>query len=162
MYKNVNINNNKNENVQIHSRQVRDTKYERSEKMLIHYMLKERRVALQVEKELNGYLNDSTRRNIVLYILDYYTTHETMNLQYFLNWIDEDLVKPITDIIFECESLPPLGDDEVINDLISVIKEYVYRVQMEQLKKQISEATLDHQKLELLGKVNQLKQQFEK
>ena len=162
VYKNVNINNNKNENVQIHSRQVRDTKYERSEKMLIHYMLKERRVALQVEKELNGYLNDSTRRNIVLYILDYYTTHETMNLQYFLNWIDEDLVKPITDIIFECESLPPLGDDEVINDLISVIKEYVYRVQMEQLKKQISEATLDHQKLELLGKVNQLKQQFEK
>ena len=162
VYKNVNINNNKNENVQIHSRQVRDTKYERSEKMLIHYMLKERRVALKVEKELNGYLNDSTRRNIVLYILDYYTTHETMNLQYFLNWIDEDLVKPITDIIFECESLPPLGDDEVINDLISVIKEYVYRVQMEQLKKQISEATLDHQKLELLGKVNQLKQQFEK
>lgn len=162
VYKNVNINNNKNENVQILSKQVRDTKYERSEKMLIHYMLKERRVALKVEKELNGYLNDSTRRNIVLYILDYYTTHETMNLQYFLNWIDEDLVKPITDIIFECESLPPLGDDEVINDLISVIKEYVYRVQIEQLKKQISEATLDHQKLELLGKVNQLKQQFEK
>lgn len=162
VYKNSNINNNKNENRQIQSRQLRDTKYERSEKMLIHYMLKERRVALKVEKELNGYLNDSTRRNIVLYILDYYTTHETMNLQYFLNWIDEDLVKPITDIIFECESLPPLGDDEVINDLISVIKEYVYRVQMEQLKKQISEATLDHQKLELLGKVNQLKQQFEK
>lgn len=51
--------------------------------MLIHYMLKDRRVALQVEKELNGYLNDPTRRNIVLYILDYYTVHETMNLQYF-------------------------------------------------------------------------------
>ena len=31
---------------------------------------------------LNGYLNDATRRNIVLYILDYYTTHEMMNLQY--------------------------------------------------------------------------------
>ncbi|MBP3908366.1 MAG: DNA primase [Turicibacter sp.] len=162
VYKNANINNNKNENLQIHSRQVRDTKYERSEKMLIHYMLKERRVALQVEKELNGYLNDPTRRNIVLYILDYYTTHETMNLQYFLNWIDEALVKPITDIIFECESLPPLGSDEVIYDLISVVKEYVYRAQMEQLKKQISEATLDHEKLELLGKVNQLKQQFGK
>ncbi|CUP47959.1 DNA primase [Turicibacter sanguinis] len=162
VYKNANINNNKNENLQIHSRQVRDTKYERSEKMLIHYMLKERRVALQVEKELNGYLNDPTRRNIVLYILDYYTTHETMNLQYFLNWIDEALVKPITDIIFECESLPPLGSDEVIYDLISVVKEYVYRAQMERLKKQISEATLDHEKLELLGKVNQLKQQFGK
>ncbi len=162
VYKNSNINNNKNENQQIHSRQVRDTKYERSEKMLIHYMLKERRVALQVEKELNGYLNDPTRRNIVLYILDYYTTHETMNLQYFLNWIDEALVKPITDIIFECESLPPLGNDEVISDLISVVKEYVYKAQMEQLKKQISEATLDHEKLELLGKVNQLKQQFGK
>lgn len=162
VYKNSNINNNKNENPQIQSRQLRDTKYERSEKMLIHYMLKERRVALQVEKELNGYLNDSTRRNIVLYILDYYTTHETMNLQYFLNWIDEALVKPITDIIFECESLPPLGSDEVIHDLIFVVKEYVYKAQMEQLKKQISEATLDHEKLELLGKVNQLKQQFGK
>lgn len=162
VYKNSNINNNKNENQQIHSRQVRDTKYERSEKMLIHYMLKERRVALQVEKELNGYLNDPTRRNIVLYILDYYTTHEMMNLQYFLNWIDEALVKTITDIIFECESLPPLGSDEVISDLISVVKEYVYKAQMEQLKKQISEATLDHEKLELLGKVNQLKQQFGK
>jgi DNA primase len=141
---------------------VRDTKYERSEKMLIHYMLKERRVALQVEKELNGYLNDATRRNIVLYILDYYTTHEMMNLQYFLNWIDEALVKPITDIIFECESLPPLASDEVISDLISVVKEYVYKAQMEQLKKQISESTLDYEKLELLGKVNQLKQQFGK
>ena len=162
VYKNSNINNNKNENRQIQSRQLRDTKYERSEKMLIHYMLKERRVALQVEKELNGYLNDPTRRNIVLYILDYYTTHETMNLQYFLNWIDEALVKPITDIIFECESLPPLGGDEVIQDLISVVKEYVYKAQMAQLKKQISEATLDHEKLELLGKVNQLKQQFGK
>lgn len=162
VYKNSNINNNKNENRQIQSRQLRDTKYERSEKMLIHYMLKERRVALQVEKELNGYLNDPTRRNIVLYILDYYTTHETMNLQYFLNWIDEALVKPITDIIFECESLPPLGSDEVIHDLIFVVKEYVYKAQMEQLKKQISEATLDHEKLELLGKVNQLKQQFGK
>lgn len=162
VYKNSNINNNKNENPQIQSRQLRDTKYERSEKMLIHYMLKERRVALQVEKELNGYLNDPTRRNIVLYILDYYTTHETMNLQYFLNWIDEALVKPITDIIFECESLPPLGSDEVIHDLIFVVKEYVYKAQMEQLKKQISEATLDHEKLELLGKVNQLKQQFGK
>lgn len=162
VYKNANINNNKNENLQIHSRQVRDTKYERSEKMLIHYMLKERRVALQVEKELNGYLNDPTRRNIVLYILDYYTTHETMNLQYFLNWIDEALVKPITDIIFECETLPPLTNDNVIRDLILVVKEYVYKAQMEQLKKQISEATLDHEKLELLGKVNQLKQQFGK
>ena len=156
------MNNNKNGNRQIHARQLRDTKYERSEKMLIHYMLKERRVALQVEKELNGYLNDPIRRNIVLYILDYYTTHETMNLQYFLNWIDEALVKPITDIIFECESLPPLSSEEVIHDLISVVKEYVYKVQMEQLKKQISEATLDHEKLELLGKVNQLKQQFGK
>ena len=48
------------------------------------------------------------------------------------------------------------------DDLISVVKEYVYRAQMEQLKKQISEATLDHEKLELLGKVNQLKQQFGK
>ena len=162
VYKNSNISNNKNENKQIHSRQVRDTKYERSEKMLIHYMLKERRVALQVEKELNGYLNDATRRNIVLYILDYYTTHEMMNLQYFLNWIDEALVKPITDIIFECESLPPLASDEVISDLISVVKEYVYKAQMEQLKKQISESTLDYEKLELLGKVNQLKQQFGK
>ena len=162
VYKNSNMNNNKNGNRQIHARQLRDTKYERSEKMLIHYMLKERRVALQVEKELNGYLNDPIRRNIVLYILDYYTTHETMNLQYFLNWIDEALVKPITDIIFECESLPPLASEEVIHDLISVVKEYVYKVQMEQLKKQISEATLDHEKLELLGKVNQLKQQFGK
>lgn len=162
VYKNSNMNNNKNGNRQIHARQLRDTKYERSEKMLIHYMLKERRVALQVEKELNGYLNDQIRRNIVLYILDYYTTHETMNLQYFLNWIDEALVKPITDIIFECESLPPLASEEVIHDLISVVKEYVYKVQMEQLKKQISEATLDHEKLELLGKVNQLKQQFGK
>ncbi len=162
VYKNSNMNNNKNGNRQIHARQLRDTKYERSEKMLIHYMLKERRVALQVEKELNGYLNDPIRRNIVLYILDYYTTHETMNLQYFLNWIDEALVKPITDIIFECESLPPLSSEEVIHDLISVVKEYVYKVQMEQLKKQISEATLDHEKLELLGKVNQLKQQFGK
>ncbi|WP_235070019.1 DNA primase [Turicibacter sp. TJ11] len=162
VYKNSNMNNNKNGNRQIHARQLRDTKYERSEKMLIHYMLKERRVALQVEKELNGYLNDPIRRNIVLYILDYYTTHETMNLQYFLNWIDEALVKPITDIIFECESLPPLASEEVIHDLISVVKEYVYKVQMEQLKKQISEATLDREKLELLGKVNQLKQQFGK
>ena len=85
-----------------------------------------------------------------------------MNLQYFLNWIDEALVKPITDIIFECESLPPLGSDCVIHDLIFVVKEYVYKAQMEQLKKQISEATLDHEKLELLGKVNQLKQQFGK
>ncbi len=84
------------------------------------------------------------------------------NLQYFLNWIDEALVKPITDIIFECEHLPSLSNDNVIRDLISVVKEYVYRAQMEELKKQISEATHDHEKLELLGKVNQLKQQFGK
>ncbi|MDB8552739.1 DNA primase [Turicibacter sanguinis] len=162
VYKNTNINNNKNEMSQMRRHHLRDTKYDRSEKMLIHYMLKDRRVALQVEKELNGYLNDPTRRNIVLYILDYYTVHETMNLQYFLNWIDEALVKPITDIIFECETLPPLTNDNVIRDLILVVKEYVYKAQMEQLKKQISEATLDHEKLELLGKVNQLKQQFGK
>lgn len=162
VYKNTNINNNKKEISQMSSKHLRDTKYDRSEKMLIHYMLKERRVALQVEKELNGYLNDPTRRNIVLYILDYYTIHETMNLQYFLNWIDEALVKPITDIIFECEKLPSLNNDNVIRDLIAVVKEYVYRAQMDQLKKQISEATLDHEKLELLGKVNQLKQQFGK
>lgn len=162
VYKNTNINNNKNEMSQMRRYHLRDTKYDRSEKMLIHYMLKDRRVALQVEKELNGYLNDPTRRNIVLYILDYYTVHETMNLQYFLNWIDEALVKPITDIIFECETLPPLTNDNVIRDLILVVKEYVYKAQMEQLKKQISEATLDHEKLELLGKVNQLKQQFGK
>ena len=101
VYKNSNINNNKNEMSQMRQKHLRDTKYDRSEKMLIHYMLKDRRVALLVEKELNGYLNDPIRRNIVLYILDYYTVHETMNLQYFLNWIDEALVKPITDIIFE-------------------------------------------------------------
>lgn len=162
VYKNTNINNNKKEISQMSSKHLRDTKYDRSEKMLIHYMLKERRVALQVEKELNGYLNDPTRRNIVLYILDYYTIHETMNLQYFLNWIDEALVKPITDIIFECENLPSLNNDNVIRDLIAVVKEYVYRAQMDELKKQISESTLDHEKLELLGKVNQLKQQFGK
>ena len=62
----------------------------------------------------------------------------------------------------KCETLPPLTNDNVIRDLILVVKEYVYRAQMEQLKRQISEATLDHEKLELLGKVNQLKQQFGK
>lgn len=165
VYKNTNINNNinnnKNDNLQHQTKKIADTKYDRSEKMLINYMLKDRRVALMVEEKLNGYLNDSTRRHIALYILDYYATHESMNLHYFLNWINEDLVKPITDIIFECESLPNLANDVVIEDLIAVVKKYVYKMKIEELKKQISETISDYEKLELLGKVNQLKQQID-
>lgn len=160
VYKNTKNNNNKNEIIQHQRKKTTDTKYDRSEKMLIHYMLKDRHVALKVEKELNGYLNDSIRRNITLYILDYYATNETMNLQYFLNWINEDLVKPITDIIFECDTLPTLSSDEVIEDLITVVKKYVYKIKIEELKKQISESVSDYEKLTLLGKVNQLKQQI--
>ena len=162
VYKNSNINKNKNTNVQVQSPHLRDTKYDRSEKMLIHYMLKDRAVALKVEKELNGYFFDSIRRNIVLYILDYYTMHETMDLQFFLHWIDDELIKPMTDIIFEYESLPPLINEDVINDLIDVVKQYMYKIQLESLKREIAQTLDDEQKLKLLGKVNVLKQQFGK
>jgi len=162
VYKNAKNNNNNNENANYQVIKTTETKYARSEKMLIHYMLKDRKVALKVEEELNGYLNDSVRRNIALYILDYYATHETMNLQYFLNWIDEDLVKPITDIIFECDALPTLSNDDVIEDLIAVVKKYVYKIKIEELKKQISETVSDFEKLKLLKKVNELKQQIDR
>lgn len=162
VYKNSNINKNKNANIQIQNKVLRDTKYDRSEKMLIHYMLKDRQVALKVEKELNGYLNDPVRRNIALYILDYYSSNEKMDIQFLLNWIDEDLIRPITDILFQCESLPPLTDYKIIDDLIAVIKEYVYKIQLDNLIKEIRGTTNDAIKLELLGKVNKLKQQFGK
>ena len=160
VYKNNNINNNNNNNIDYQNKINTATKYERSEKMLIHYMLKHRHVALKVEEKLNGFLNDSVRRNITLYILDYYATHESIDLKTFLNWIDEDLVKPITDIIFECENLPTLANDQVIEDLITVVKKYVYKIKIDELKKQISESISDIEKLQLLGKVNQLKQQI--
>ncbi len=162
VYKNSNINKNKNANEQIQSNHLRDTKYDRSEKMLIHYMLKDRAVALKVEKELKGYFFDAIRRNIVLYILDYYTMHETMDLQFFLHWIDEELVKPMTDIIFQYESLPPLQSYDVIDDLIDVVKQYMYKIQLESLKREIAQTLDETQKLKLLGKVNALKQQFGK
>ena len=162
MYKINNNNNNKNENIGYQNKKTTVTKYERSEKMLIHYMLKHRHVAIKVEEKLNGYLNETDRRNITLYILDYYATHESINLQTFLNWIDEDLVKPITDIIFEYENLPPLTNDNVIEDLIAVVKKYVYKIKIDELKKQISESISDVEKIQLLGKVNQLKQQIDR
>ncbi|MGL4374481.1 MAG: DNA primase, partial [Turicibacter sp.] len=93
VYKNSNIIKNKYVNTQTQNQNLRDTKYDRSEKMLIHYMLKDRNVAQKVEKELNGYLNDPVRRNIALYILDYYTSNESMDIQYFMNWIDDALIK---------------------------------------------------------------------
>jgi len=158
VYKKPSFNNNKSEMLKATS----SSKYEKSEKMLIYYMLKDRASALKVDKELNGSLNDPIRRNIAMYILEYYTTQETMNLQYFLNWLDEEMMKSLTDILFECESLPTVPTQGVIDDCISVVKQYVYKVQMEQLKRQISNAVTDREKLELLGKVSQLKQQFDR
>ncbi|MCL1950964.1 MAG: DNA primase [Turicibacter sp.] len=161
VYKNPGFNNNKNEMHSAPKKSRGSSKYEKSEKMLIFYMLKERGVALKIDKELNCALNDTVRRNIAMYILDYYTTQESMNLQYFLNWLDEEMVKSLTEILFDCESLPEAPAEGVIDDLIAVVKEYVYKIQVEQLKRQIGQAATDQEKLELLGKVSQLKQQFD-
>ena len=166
VYKNSNINNNKNDMIQSRVpdgrlQTSRNRKYENSEKMLIYYMIQDRNAALKVERELNGFFNDPIRRDIMLYILDYYGTHEQMNLQYFLNnWIDEELLKTITDILFEWESLPALANDEVIDDLISVVKKYVYKIKIEQLKRQISLAVSNDEKLRMLAEVSQLTQKL--
>lgn len=162
MYKNASFNNNKNEMLLAMPQTLGSSRFEKSEKELIYYMLKDRAVALKVDKELNGSFHNPIRRNIAQYILDYYTTQETINLQYFLNWLDEEMVKVLTDILFECESLPSVPADGVIEDLIAVVKKYVYKVQNEQLKRQLAEAVTDQEKMELLGKLNQLKQQSDR
>jgi len=162
MYKNASFNNNKNEILSVQPQTLGNSRFEKAEKMLIYYMLKDRAVALKVDKELNGSFHNPIRRNIAQYILDYYTTQESINLEYFLMWLDEEMVKTVTDILFECESLPEIPADGVIEDYISNVKKYVYKVRSEQLKRQLAVAATDEEKMELLGKLNQLKQQSDR
>ena len=158
VYKNTSFNNNKNEMFSPQVSLKGSSKYEKSEKMLIYYMLKDRDAAFRVEEGLKGLLNERTRRNIAFYILEYYMTNETMNLPYFLNLLDEEMVRVLTDILFEYESLPASPSAGLIEELISVVKDYVTRVQIENLKKQIRETVSIEEKMELLGKVSRLKQ----
>ena len=159
VYKNTNINNNKNEKLSNQTKTSRFSKYELAEKMLIYYMLQDRNVALKVEKELKGHLNDPVRQNIVWYILDYYETNATMNLQYFLNWIDEDLVKPTSDIVFEGDEFPRVSTDQVIEDLIATVNEYETKIRIANLKKQLNGSVSKDETLQLLGKINQIRRQ---
>lgn len=132
-------------------------KYIQSELELIFYMLKERKVASRYESEL-GFLYDDKLRLLANYIVDFYRSHQHLDLADLIDMLeDPTLVSLVLDISHM--QLPALSDDAVIDDYISTVKMHARKLQLDTLQEQLKQELDPLKKADILAKMIQLKKQ---
>ena len=104
-------------------------KYHKAEHDLIYYMLQDKHVSDLYEKKA-GFMYNDEYRLLASYIVDYYRSHNVMNIADLISALNDDhLINLLTSI--DNTSLPSTIDDEIIDDYIDTIASNA-----KQLKKQ--------------------------
>lgn len=130
------------------------SKYEKAERHLLFYMVKDKQVAIIYEKKL-GFMLNANNRIIASYIVDYYHYHSTVNEADLISHMpNNELVKYLVDILEQ--QLPLKIDLSVIDDYVSTLKEYTKQCQIADLKKKIKLETDIVKKAELAQQIQVL------
>lgn len=115
-------------------------KYQKAERGLLFYMMKDKKYADVFKKELQ-FMNDHSNELIAKYIIDYYYNNPKLDLAGFIDTIKNDsLISEIMSIANE--KLPDQTTDSIISDYIKQIKEKVYQNRVDELRKEM-ESTVD-------------------
>lgn len=130
-------------------------KYQKAEQCLLHYMLLNKQVSLQYEKKL-GFMYEDNYRVIANYIVDYYRSHDTLQIADFISVLGQErligVVLEIADL-----RLPPVVDGKEIQDYIQTISEHTLRLEIEDKQKEMHQEIDPVRKAEILKEIIALK-----
>jgi len=129
----------KKEEIKIIKKQDKLSKYEKAEKNLIYYMLRNED-AIKIYQEKITYMPTTKYRKLAQQISAYYNEYQNINIADFISILDEEMIN----VIGEIESLNLLEEckKEEINDYVNVIRNYNINKEIERLKEEMQN-TLD-------------------
>ena len=134
------------------------SKYQKAEQCLLHYMLLSKQVSSQYEKKL-GYMYDATYRVIANYIVDYYRSHDTLQIADFINVLGQDsLISAVLEIAQL--HLPSEVDGKEIQDYIQTISQHTFRLEIEDREKEMHQEMDPVRKAEILKEIIALKKKL--
>ena len=134
------------------------SKYQKAEQCLLHYMLLSKQVSSQYEKKL-GYMYDATYRVIANYIVDYYRSHDTLQIADFINVLGQDsLIGAVLEIAQL--HLPSEVDGKEIQDYIQTISQHTFRLEIEDREKEMHQEMDPVRKAEILKEIIALKKKL--
>lgn len=124
----------------------------------MHYMLLSKQVSSQYEKKL-GYMYDATYRVIANYIVDYYRSHDTLQIADFINVLGQDsLISAVLEIAQL--HLPSEVDGKEIQDYIQTISQHTFRLEIEDREKEMHQEMDPVRKAEILKEIIALKKKL--
>ena len=134
------------------------SKYQKAEQCLLHYMLLSKQVSSQYEKKL-GYMYDATYRVIANYIVDYYRSHDILQIADFINVLGQDsLISAVLEIAQL--HLPSEVDGKEIQDYIQTISQHTFRLEIEDREKEMHQEMDPVRKAEILKEIIALKKKL--
>ncbi len=133
-------------------------KYDKAEKYLVYYMLFSKE-AVKIYDHKITFISDPSLRMLAKEISAYYHKYGDITLADFMSYIVvyDDLNKTVNEVLNL--NLKEEIDLEVINDYVNTIRENLVNMQVEKLRKRISEETDSKKQAELAEQICELKKQ---
>lgn len=132
-------------------------KYHKAERDLLFYMLHSKDVAIKYEAKV-GFMYDDCYRVIASYIVDYYRTHDKLEIADFINKFDKtELVNGVIDI--SSLSLPLPYDEKAINDYMKMISLNAKKMKKQQLLEQFKYVLDPYKKSQILKEIVDLEKE---
>ncbi len=134
-------------------------KYHKAEHDLLFYMLNSKEVALKYEAKA-GFMYDDQYRVIASYIVDYYRTHNELEIADFIDNIKKDaLIKTVVGI--SQSPLPIKYEEQAIDDYIKTIGANARKMKKQQLLEQFNYILDPSQKALILSEIVKLENEKE-
>ena len=134
-------------------------KYHKAEHDLLFYMLNSKDVALKYESKA-GFMYDDRYRVIAAYIVDYYRSHNQLDVADLINSIQrDDLIQTVIEIADS--SLPLSYEERAIDDYIKTIASNARQLKKQQLLEQFNYILDPSQKAQILSEIVKLESEKE-
>lgn len=133
----------------------RETKYEKAEKALLYYMLRDTR-AIQIYEEKVTFMPTKAYRNLAREIRLFYREYGKIELADFMTYVsdNEAIEEALSDIV--SLTLKEEASIEELNDYAKVIREYTINEEIKRLQKEMEGASLE-EKTKLATRIVELR-----
>lgn len=126
-------------------------KYQKAERQLLFYMLQSKMASDLYEQKI-GFMFEDMNRIIASYIVDYYRSHEKLEISKFINYIQNaKMVEYVLNITED--RLPTTIENDVIEDYIKTIKTNAKEQEVKVLKEQMKQELDPARKADLAQKI---------
>ncbi len=129
-----------------------------AERTILKQMLASKKMADLYKSELN-YLRSKENNTLALYILDYYSQHDDLQVSEFVGQLENEALKSLTVDIEEDEMLSEELNEQAFLDATRKIKKSILSEKYDQLKKSIKDTSGEKRK-ELLNEMTSLNQRI--